>query len=101
MLRALDGWREHASYRDLAAILLNADAQRQSRRDWLTSPSRAQIIRIVRDGIFRVEGGYSQFLEKKEEFLLAQSNKQEALANRVQRCSGSSASHESNSAVGR
>ena len=32
-----------------------------------------------------MEGGYSQFLEKKEEFLLAQSNRQEALANRVRR----------------
>ena len=32
-----------------------------------------------------MEGKYSRFLEKKEEFLLGQSNRQEALANRVQR----------------
>ncbi len=62
MLRALDGWREHASYRDLAAILLNADVRRQSRRDWLTSPSRAQIIRMVRDAVLRMEGGYRDLL---------------------------------------
>jgi ATP-binding cassette subfamily F protein uup len=45
----------------------------------------AEIGRSFPEGIFRVEGGYSQFLEKKEQFLLAQSNKQEALANRVRR----------------
>ena len=45
----------------------------------------AEIARSYPEGIFRVDGGYSQFLEKKEAFLLAQSNRQEALANRVQR----------------
>ena len=32
-----------------------------------------------------MEGSYSEFLEKKEEFLLAQANRQESLANRVRR----------------
>src|ERR1022692_4247302 len=45
----------------------------------------AEIDRAYPGGLFRVEGRYSQFLEKKEEFLLGQSNRQEALANRVQR----------------
>jgi ATP-binding cassette subfamily F protein uup len=45
----------------------------------------AEIDRVYPEGIFRVEGSYSQFLEKKEEFLLAQSNRQEALANTVRR----------------
>ena len=45
----------------------------------------AEIDRAYPDGLFRVEGRYSQFLEKKEEFLLGQSNRQEALANRVRR----------------
>jgi ABC transport system ATP-binding/permease protein len=45
----------------------------------------AEIDRSYPEGIFRVEGGYSQFLEKKQEFLLAQSNRQEALANKVRR----------------
>ncbi len=43
----------------------------------------AEIDRSWPDGIFRVEGAYSHFLEKKEEFLLSQANRQEALANRV------------------
>ena len=45
----------------------------------------AEIDRAYPGGLFRVEGRYSQFLEKKEEFLLGQSNRQEALANRVRR----------------
>jgi ATP-binding cassette subfamily F protein uup len=45
----------------------------------------AEIDRAYPGGIFRVDGSYSRFLEKKEEFLLSQSNRQEALANRVQR----------------
>jgi ATP-binding cassette subfamily F protein uup len=35
------------------------------------------------DGAFRVEGNYSTFLEKKQEYLHAQKNRQEALENRV------------------
>jgi len=62
MLRAIDGWREHATYRELAAALLDRNAQHQSRRDWLTSPIRAQIIRIVQDAMRRVEGGYRDLL---------------------------------------
>ncbi len=45
----------------------------------------AEINRAYPEGLFRVEGGYSQFLEKKEEFLLAQSGRQESLANKVRR----------------
>jgi ATP-binding cassette subfamily F protein uup len=45
----------------------------------------AEINRVYPEGLFRVEGSYSQFLEKKEEFLLAQSNREEALANKVRR----------------
>ena len=45
----------------------------------------AEINKVYPEGLFRVEGGYSDFLVKKEEFLLAQSNHQEALANRVRR----------------
>ena len=45
----------------------------------------AEIGRMYPEGIFRVEGGYEHFLEKKEEFLLAQSSRQESLANRVRR----------------
>jgi ABC transport system ATP-binding/permease protein len=45
----------------------------------------AEIDRAYPEGIFRVPGNYSRFLEKKEEFLLAQSSRQESLANIVRR----------------
>ena len=45
----------------------------------------AEIDRSYPDGIFRVEGGYTRFLEKKEDFLLAQASHRESLANRVRR----------------
>jgi ATP-binding cassette subfamily F protein uup len=45
----------------------------------------AEIDRVYPEGIFRVEGSYSQFLEKKEEFLLAHASRQESLANVVRR----------------
>ena len=45
----------------------------------------AELDRAYSDGVFRVEGGYSRFLEKKEEFLGAQASRQESLANKVRR----------------
>ncbi len=45
----------------------------------------AEIDRVYPEGIFRVPGSYSQFLEKKADFLLAQSSRQESLANIVRR----------------
>jgi ATP-binding cassette subfamily F protein uup len=47
--------------------------------------SMAELNRAYPDGILRVDGNYSQFLEKKEEFLHAQAKHQEALENRVHR----------------
>ncbi len=43
----------------------------------------AELSRVYPDGILRVKGRYSEFLEKKEEFLHAQSKRQEALENLV------------------
>ena len=43
----------------------------------------AELSRVYPDGILRVEGSYSTFLEKKEAFLHAQSKRQEALENLV------------------
>ncbi len=43
----------------------------------------AELNRIYPEGIFRVRGPYSEFLEKKAEFMQAQSKQQDALANRV------------------
>lgn len=62
MLRALDGWQAHASYREIAAVLLDPLVRSQSRREWLTSPHRAQIIRLVRDAVRRMRGGYRDLL---------------------------------------
>jgi ATP-binding cassette subfamily F protein uup len=45
----------------------------------------AELNRIYPDGLLRVAGSYSRFLEKKEEFLHAQSKQQEALENLVHR----------------
>jgi ATP-binding cassette subfamily F protein uup len=43
----------------------------------------AELNRTYPDGLLRVAGSYSHFLEKKEEFLHAQSKRQEALENLV------------------
>jgi ABC transport system ATP-binding/permease protein len=43
----------------------------------------AELSRIYPDGLLRVKGRYTPFLEKKEEFLHAQSKRQEALENLV------------------
>jgi ATP-binding cassette subfamily F protein uup len=43
----------------------------------------AELNRIYPDGLLRVRGNYSRFLEKKEEFLHAQSKRQDALENLV------------------
>jgi ABC transport system ATP-binding/permease protein len=42
-----------------------------------------ELSRAYPNGLLRVRGNYSQFLEKKEEFLHAQAKRQEALENRV------------------
>ncbi|MGH9497796.1 MAG: ABC-F family ATP-binding cassette domain-containing protein [Terriglobales bacterium] len=42
-----------------------------------------ELSRVYPDGVLRVRGNYSTFLEKKEEFLHAQSKRQEALENLV------------------
>jgi ABC transport system ATP-binding/permease protein len=43
----------------------------------------AELSRVYPDGVLRSQGNYSQFLEKKEEFLHAQSKRHEALENLV------------------
>ena len=45
----------------------------------------AELNRTYADGLLRVSGGYTRFLEKKEEFLHAQGKRQEALENLVHR----------------
>jgi len=43
----------------------------------------AELSRVYPDGVLRAGGNYSEFLQKKEEFLHAQSKRQEALENLV------------------
>jgi ATP-binding cassette subfamily F protein uup len=43
----------------------------------------AELSRVYPDGVLRARGNYSEFLEKKEQFLRAQSKRQEALENLV------------------
>ncbi len=45
----------------------------------------AEINRAYPDGLFRADGAYADFLEKREAFLEAQSGRQAALANQVRR----------------
>jgi ATP-binding cassette subfamily F protein uup len=45
--------------------------------------SMAELNRVYAGGLFRVQGNYSVFLEKKGEFLAAQAKRQEVLENRV------------------
>jgi ATP-binding cassette subfamily F protein uup len=42
-----------------------------------------ELDRVYPEGLLRVQGNYSKFLEKKDEFLHAQARRQEALENRV------------------
>jgi ATP-binding cassette subfamily F protein uup len=42
-----------------------------------------ELNRVYVDGLLRVKGNYSRFLEKKEEYLEAQGKRQDSLANRV------------------
>ena len=43
----------------------------------------SELNRVYPEGLLRVHGSYSEFLEKKEEFLHAQAKRQEALENLV------------------
>jgi len=43
----------------------------------------AELSRVYPDGVLRARGNYSEYLQKKEEFLRAQSKRQEALENLV------------------
>ena len=45
----------------------------------------AEIDKVYPEGTFRVAGSYTEFLEKKGDFLKAQANRQEALSNLVRR----------------
>ena len=60
MVRALDGHQARASYREIALALFGQAAV--ARYPWKTSSIRGQTIRLVRDAVFTMEGGYRRLL---------------------------------------
>jgi hypothetical protein len=62
MLRALDGHLEGASYREIARVLLDAEAARWPASAWKSSAARSQVIRLVTEGTALMNGGYRKLL---------------------------------------
>ena len=62
MLRALDGHLEGASYREIARVLLDAEAARWPASAWKSSAARSQVIRLVTEGTAIMNGGYRKLL---------------------------------------
>ncbi|WP_228148077.1 DUF2285 domain-containing protein [Roseibium algicola] len=62
MLRAVDGRTNGASYREIAENLFGA--RRVASEPWKTSPLRDTTIRLVRDGLAMVAGGYLDLLRR-------------------------------------
>lgn len=60
MIRALDGHLEGASYRDIALCLYGTEAV--GRFPWKTSSVRGQTIRLVKDAMAMMNGGYRSLL---------------------------------------
>jgi len=63
MLRALDGHLEGASYREIARVLLDAEAARWPASAWKSSAARSQVIRLVTEGTAIMNGGYRKLLQ--------------------------------------
>lgn len=62
MLRALDGHLAGATYRDIAAALLDPDSAQLPARLWKTDSTRARAIRLVADAVALMRGGYRTLL---------------------------------------
>jgi hypothetical protein len=60
MLRALDGHLARASYREIADALFGSEAV--ARYAWKTSSIRGQTIRLVKDAVQTMKGGYRRLL---------------------------------------
>ena len=65
------------------AVIRQCDRQPRPLLSGECATDMAELSRVYPDGILRVRGNYSTFLEKKEEILHAQSKRQEALENLV------------------
>lgn len=60
MVRALDGHLSRASYREIAEALYGSD--QVARYPWKTSSIRGQTIRLVKDAVATMNGGYRKLL---------------------------------------
>lgn len=60
MVRALDGHQAQASYREIALALYGPAAV--TSYPWKTSSIRGQTIRLVKDAVATMEGGYRKLL---------------------------------------
>src|ERR1035437_1408465 len=68
--------RRHTRYwRDCISDVCSSDLN--------VAHTMVELNRMYAEGIFTVQGNYSEFLEKKDEYLLAQTKRQDALENRV------------------
>jgi len=78
-LAGIEWLEEFLRYAQLACVVVSHD------RYFLENVATrtAELNRIYENGLLTVEGNYSEFLVKKEEFLEAQTKRQEALENRV------------------
>jgi hypothetical protein len=59
-LRALDGWQERASYREIAHVIFSCD--NVSERGWKSHDLRDRTIRLVRLGLGMMRTGYRRLL---------------------------------------
>ena len=74
-------WKRCWTTAQFACVVVSHDAT--SLRTWRRE--MVELSKAYPDGLLRVKGNYSQFLEKKEEFLESQAKRQDALENRVKR----------------
>ena len=73
------GWKACSNTASFACVVVSHD------RYFLenVATEMVELNRVYADGLLRVKGNYSEFLEKKEAFLEAQAKRQDALKNRV------------------
>jgi hypothetical protein len=62
MLRAIDGRIDGASYREIAAALLDPDVVDLPARDWKVSAPHSRVFRLVKDAWGFIQGGYRKLL---------------------------------------
>jgi hypothetical protein len=62
--RAVDGWLEGHSYREIADVLFRT--RRSSRRSWKTDDLRSRTIRLVQNGLALMRGGYRALLRARQ-----------------------------------